>query len=291
MSSTRRARRRASATSAGETRGTAIQFADGTIPPLPIATCEIQGYVYDAKQRLAELADGPLADPALATRLRAEAEALQERFDRDFWIDERGGYYAIGLDGDKRPIDSMTSNIGQLLWTGIVPQERAGAIAGHLMSDALYSGWGVRTLSTDDRGFNPIGYHLGTVWPHDNSIIAIGLARYGFRDEVNRIAMALLEAAAFSGYRLPEAFSGYERSVGRFPIPYPTACSPQAWATGTPVALVRAMLGLDAVDGALVLDPHLPEAIGRVFIGGLPAFGKRWDIEAIGTNGHIRLAR
>ena len=268
-----------------------IQFADGTIPPLPIATCEIQGYVYDAKQRLAELADGPLADPALATRLRAEAEALQERFDRDFWIDERGGYYAIGLDGDKRRIDSMTSNIGQLLWTGIVPQERAGVIAAHLMSDALHSGWGVRTLSTDDRGFNPIGYHLGTVWPHDNSIIAMGLARYGFRDEVNRIAMPLLEAAAFSGYRLPEAFSGYERSVGRFPIPYPTACSPQAWATGTPVALVRAMLGLDAVDGALVLDPHLPEAIGRVFIGGLPAFGKRWDIEAIGSNGHIRLAR
>ncbi len=268
-----------------------IQFADATIPPLPIATCEIQGYVYDAKQRLAELADGPLADPALATRLRAEAQALQERFDRDFWIDERGGYYAIGLDGDKRRIDSMTSNIGQLLWTGIVPQERAGVIAAHLMSDALHSGWGVRTLSTDDRGFNPIGYHLGTVWPHDNSIIAMGLARYGFRDEVNRIAMPLLEAAAFSGYRLPEAFSGYERSVGRFPIPYPTACSPQAWATGTPVALVRAMLGLDAVDGALVLDPHLPEAIGRVFIGGLPAFGKRWDIEAIGSNGHIRLAR
>ncbi len=268
-----------------------IQFADGTIPPLPIATCEIQGYVYDAKQRLAELADGPLSDPALATRLRAEARALQERFDRDFWIDERGGFYAIGLDGDKRKIDSMTSNIGQLLWTGIVPVERAGAIAGHLMSDALHSGWGVRTLSTDDRGYNPIGYHLGTVWPHDNSIIAMGLARYGFQDEVNRIAMPLLEAAAFSGYRLPEAFSGYERSVGRFPIPYPTACSPQAWATGTPVALVRAMLGLDAVDGALVLDPHLPEAIGRVFIGGLPAFGKRWDIEAIGTSGDIRLAR
>jgi glycogen debranching enzyme len=268
-----------------------IQFADGTIPPLPIATCEIQGYVYDAKQRLAELADGPLADAALATRLRAEAGALQERFDRDFWIDERGGYYAIGLDGDKRRIDSMTSNIGQLLWTGIVPVERAGAIAAHLMSDALHSGWGVRTLSTADRGYNPIGYHLGTVWPHDNSIIAMGLARYGFRDEVNRIAMPLLEAAAFSGYRLPEAFSGYERSIGRFPIPYPTACSPQAWATGTPIALLRAMLGLDAVDGALVLDPHLPEAIGRVFIGGLPAFGRRWDIEAIGTSGHIRLAR
>ena len=154
------------------------------------------------------------------------------------------------------------------------------------------SGWGVRTLSTDDRGYNPIGYHLGTVWPHDNSIIAMGLARYGFRDEVNRIAMPLLEAAAFSGYRLPEAFSGYDRdrSAGsRSPTRRPAAR--RRGRPATPVALVRAMLGLDAVDGALVLDPHLPEAIGRVFIGGLPAFGKRWDIEAIGSNGHIRLAR
>ena len=268
-----------------------MQFADGTMPFLPIATCEIQGYVYDAKLRLAELADGPLADPALAARLRGEAAALRERFERDFWIDARGGYYAIGLDGDKRQIDSMTSNIGQLLWTGIVSEERAAIVARQLMSDAMFSGWGVRTLSTDDAGFNPIGYHLGTVWPHDNSIIAHGLARYGFRDEANRIALAMLEAAAFSGYRLPEAFSGYARSVGRFPVPYPTACSPQAWATGAPLLLVRAMLGLEARDGQLTLDPDLPDEIGRIAIRGLQAFGSRWDIEAIGRNGHVRLAR
>jgi glycogen debranching enzyme len=268
-----------------------VQFADATIPPLPIATCEIQGYVYDAKLRLAELADGPLTDPELAARLRSDAEALRERFNRDFWIDRRGGYYAIGLDGDKRQIDSMTSNIGHLLWSGIVPDDRAAIVAGQLMSDSLFSGWGVRTLSEGDDGFNPIGYHLGTVWPHDNSIIAMGLARYGLRDEANRIAMALLEAAEFSEHRLPEAFSGYDRSYGRFPIPYPTACSPQAWATGTPLALLRAMLGLHPVDGELVLDPDLPDALGRVFIAGVPAFGRRWDIEAIGRNGHVRLAR
>ncbi|MFL5685576.1 MAG: glycogen debranching N-terminal domain-containing protein [Chloroflexota bacterium] len=268
-----------------------IQFADGAIPPLPIATCEIQGYVYDAKLRLAELADGPMADSALATVLRKEATVLQEQFERDFWIDSRGGFYAIALDGDKRQVDSLTSNIGQLLWSGIVPKERAGIIAGQLMSDALNSGWGVRTLSTDDHGFNPIGYHLGTVWPHDNSLIALGLARYGFRDEANSIATALLQASTFSNYRLPEAFAGYERSTSRFPIPYPTACSPQAWATGAPLALIRAMLGLNAVDGKLVLDPQLPDEIGRISISGLPAFGRKWDVEAVGSNGYVRLAR
>ncbi len=268
-----------------------VLFADGSMPVLPIATAEIQGYVYDAKVRLAELADGPFADPALATRLRLEATALRERFERDFWIDARGGYYAIGLDGDKRPIDSLTSNIGQLLWTGIVSEERAAIVAKQLMADRLFSGWGVRTLSTDDDGFNPIGYHRGTVWPHDNSIIAYGLARYGFREQANRIALAMLDAAAFSGYRLPEAFSGHPRSLGRFPVPYPTACSPQAWATGAPLLLLRAMLGLEARDGQVTLDPALPDAIGRVTIKGLRAFGTRWDVEASGRRGAVRFSR
>jgi glycogen debranching enzyme len=267
-----------------------VQFADGTIPTLPIATAEIQGHVYDAKLRIAELAVGPLQEPELATRLRAEAERLRDRFDKDFWIDDRGGYYAIGLDADKKKIDSLTSNIGQLLWTGIVPEARAPVIARQLMSDVLFSGWGVRTLSTADQGFNPIGYHTGTVWPHDNSLIAYGLAKYGLRDEANRISLALLEAASFSNHRLPEAFSGYDRSIARFPIPYPTACSPQAWATGAPLLLARAMLGMEARDGALTLDPHVPDEIGRIQIRGVRAFGDRWDVEAIGRRGHVRLS-
>jgi glycogen debranching enzyme len=268
-----------------------VQFSDRTLPSLPIATAELQGHVYDAKLRIAELADGPLNDADLAARLRTEAQALQARFDRDFWIDERGGYYAIGLDGDKRRIDSLTSNIGQLLWTGIVPEARAPIIARQLMSDALFSGWGVRTLSTDDQGYNPIGYHTGTVWPHDNSLIAYGLSRYGMRDEANRIALALLDAAAFSNHRLPEAFSGYDRTAAKFPIPYPTACSPQAWATGAPLLLVRAMLGLEARGGEVTVSPHIPESLGRIEIRGLRAFGTRWDVEAIGSNGHVRLSR
>jgi glycogen debranching enzyme len=148
----------------------------------------------------------------------------------------------------------------------------------------------VRTLSTADRGYNPIGYHLGTVWPHDSSIAAHGLARYGFRDESNRIAVALLDAAAFSEHRLPEAFSGYPRSFGRFPVPYPTACSPQAWATGAPLLLLRSMLGLEVIDGTVKLDPVVPDTIGRIRVSGLEAVGARWNIEAIGSKGHVSLS-
>jgi glycogen debranching enzyme len=267
-----------------------VLFADGAMPVLPIATCEIQGYTYDAKLRLAELADGPLEDPQLASRLRAQADDLRDRFNRDFWIDERGGYYAIGLDGDKRRIDSMTSNMGQLLWSGIVPEERAAIIARQLMSPHLFSGWGVRTTSTLDRAFNPIGYHMGTVWPHDNSLIAHGLARYGFRQEANRIALAMLQAAELTRHRLPEAFSGYDRSIGRIPVRYPTACNPQAWASGAPLLLLRTMLGLDARDGELILDPDIPEEVGRIMLTGTNAFGSRWNVEAIGTHSHVRLA-
>ena len=265
-----------------------VQFADGTIPHLPIATAEIQGYVYDAKLRVAELARRLRGDVSLAERLEREAEALYARFNDDFWSEERGGYYVVGLDGDKRPIDSMTSNIGHLLWSGIVPQERAGVVAGQLMSDAMFSGWGVRTLSTDDRGYNPLGYHIGTIWPHDNALVALGLARAGFRDEANRIALAQLEAAAFTGNRLPEAFAGFERWVSRFPVPYPTACSPQAWATAAPFVFVQAMLGLDARDGELRLDPHVPDEIGRICVRRLHALGAEWEVEAVGSEGEVR---
>ena len=266
-----------------------VQFHDGSIPVLPIATAEIQGYVYDAKRRIAELAEQLMGDDALAARLREEADALHERFNRDFWSEERGGYYVIGLDGDKRQIDSMTSNMGHLLWSGIVPEARAATIAGHLLSPAMFSGWGVRTMSTDDIGYNPIGYHVGTIWPHDNSIVAAGLMRYGFRDEANTIALAQLEAAAFSEYRLPEAFAGLDRRLGRFPVPYPTACSPQAWATGAPFVFLNVMLGLRCHDGKIEADPHVPEHLGRIFVHGLHAFGTHWDVEAAGTSAQVSL--
>ncbi|MEV5692384.1 amylo-alpha-1,6-glucosidase [Micromonospora globbae] len=267
-----------------------VCFADGRIPVLPIATSDLQGYTYDAKLRLAELADGPLADPGLARRLRADAAALYQRFNRDFWIEERGGYYAVGLDGDKTPIDSITSNMGHLLWSGIVPRERADTVVRQLMAEDMFSGWGIRTLSRAERRYNAIGYHLGTVWPHDNSIAVLGLTRYGYRTEANRISLALLEAAEHFDYRLPEALTGFQRERIIFPVPYPTACSPQAWATGTPLALVRSMVGIEPVDGKLVVDPDIPAELGRITADRIRAFGKLWEIEAVGTSGHVRLA-
>ncbi|MBM0256403.1 glycogen debranching N-terminal domain-containing protein [Micromonospora sp. 4G55] len=266
-----------------------IQFSDGTIPFLPIATCEIQGYTYDAKLRFAELAAGPYNDPQLAEKLREQAHDLRERFNRDFWTNSRGGYYVVGLDGDKQQIDSMTSNMGHLLWSGIVPPERASIIARHLMADYMFSGWGVRTTSTLEEAYNPIGYHMGTVWPHDNSIIAHGLARYGYRQEANRIILAMLDVARHNNFRLPEAISGYDRSFGRVPVRYPTACSPQAWASAAAALFKRTMVGHDVKDGQLVIDPNIPDQIGYINFIGMHAFGKRWRIEAAGTTGQVWL--
>jgi glycogen debranching enzyme len=265
-----------------------IQFSDGSIPYLPIATAEIQGYVYDAKRRAATMAELVMGDLGLAARLRKEADELAERFDRDFWSEDRGGFYVVGLDGDKRRIDSVTSNMGHLLWSGIVPEERARTVASRLLSEELFSGWGVRTLANTEGGYNPIGYHAGTIWPHDNAIVAMGLARYGFRDEANRIVLAQLDAASFSEFRLPEAFAGFARRLGRFPVPYPTACSPQAWATGAPFAFVKVMLGLDVGEGEVTIAPHVPDEIGRILIHGMHAFGTHFDVEATGSRGEVR---
>jgi len=240
-----------------------ILFADGSQSKLPRATCEIQGYVYDAKVRAARLAREFWGDPQLAERLEAEAQALHDRFNEDFWIDEHE-YFALALDGDKRRVDSLTSNIGHLLWSGIVARDKAAPIVRHLMSDRLFSGWGVRTMATGDGGYNPLGYHNGTVWPHDNSLIVAGLARYGYRDEAARIAFASLEAAAFFHYRLPEVFAGYPRSETSYPVEYPTACSPQAWASGAPLLFVRTLLGLQPHPTELRSDPHLPAGITRL---------------------------
>jgi glycogen debranching enzyme len=251
-----------------------IRFADGAIAKGPIATCEIQGYVYDAKVRSARLAREIWGDEELADRLEAKAENLRRRFNEDFWLNQRE-CYALALDGEKRPVDSITSNVGHLLWSGIVPEERADRLAEHLVGDALFSGWGVRTMAEGEGGYNPIRYHNGTVWPHDNSLIAHGLARYGFRDEAAKIALATLEAATFFRYRLPEVFAGYRRGRTSFPVEYPTASSPQAWATGTPLLLLRVLLGLEPAGST---DPMLPDQIGHIELSGLPGRTRQKEV-------------
>jgi glycogen debranching enzyme len=240
-----------------------ISSRDGTIPGFPRATCELQGYAYDAKVRGARLARLVWKDPALADALEAQAADLKRRFNRDFWVEE-GEYFALALDEQGEQVDALSSNIGHLLWSGIVEKSKARAIAAHLVGPALFSGWGVRTLAEGEGRFNPIGYHVGTVWPFDNSLIAWGLRRYGFREEAARIAAGILDAAEFFNGRLPEAFGGYDRSVTRYPVQYPTACSPQAWSTGAPLLFLRTMLGLEPMDGHLIVDPALPQGIGRI---------------------------
>jgi glycogen debranching enzyme len=259
-----------------------ILFSDGTNSKLPRATCEIQGYVYDAKRRCARLARDVWNDPELADRLQRDATELKARFNRDFWMPDRT-CFALALDGDHRQVDSRTSNIGHLLWSGIADDNKAEAIAGHLMSDRMFSGWGVRTMAEDEAGYNPIEYHNGTVWPHDNAFIAAGLRRYGHASDAARIAYAILEAATYFDWRLPEVFAGYSRSLTRFPVQYPTASSPQAWSTGTPLLLLRVMLGLEPVEGRLASDPWLPEELAELTLRRVRGTWGTADVTGRGT--------
>jgi glycogen debranching enzyme len=199
-----------------------IAYHDGQLPGFPRATCELQGYAYDAKMRAARLARLAWDDSAFADRLEVEAADLKRRFNRDFWVEE-GGFFALALDADGRQVDSLTSNNGHLLWSGIVEDSKAEIVVRQLLGERLFSGWGIRTMAVGEGRYNPIGYHVGTVWPFDNSFIAWGLRRYGFKDEAAIVAAGILEAAQFFDGRLPEAFGGYPRAMTKYPVQYPTA--------------------------------------------------------------------
>jgi glycogen debranching enzyme len=253
-----------------------ISYRNGDLPGFPRATCELQGYAYDAKMRGARLARQVWGDPAFADRLEKEAADLKRRFNRDFWVED-GEYFAVALEGDGRQVDSLTSNNGHLLWSGIVDKSKARAVARHLLGPRLFSGWGVRTMAEGEARYNPIGYHVGTVWPFDNSFIAWGLRRYGFKEEAACVVAGIMQAAEVFKGRLPEAFGGYPRSLTRYPVQYPTACSPQAWSTGAPLLLLRAGLGLEPHGDNLVVDPALPTWMGNLEILDLPGRWKRID--------------
>jgi glycogen debranching enzyme/putative sterol carrier protein len=256
-----------------------ISYHDGRLPGFPRATCELQGYAYDAKKRGARLAREIWNDPEYADRLDRDADECKRRFNRDYWMEDRQ-YYALALDADGSQVDALASNNGHLLWSGIVDEEKAPAVVRHLLGPRLFSGWGVRTLAEGEARFNPIGYHVGTVWPFDNSFIAWGLRRYGFKEEAARLAAGILDAADFFEGRLPEAFAGYDRALTKYPVQYPTACSPQAWSTGAPLLFLRTMLGLEPLGDHLVVDPALPIGIGRIELLDIPG---RWgNIDAFG---------
>ncbi len=253
-----------------------IAFNDGTLAPTPRATCELQGYVYDAKRRTARLARDVWGDPQWAAKLEREAADLKTRFNKDFWVDDRD-FFALALDGKKRQVDSLTSNIGHLLWSGIADDDKAESCVKHLMSDDLFTGWGIRTMAAGAGSYNPIGYHVGTVWPHDSSFVAWGLRRYGYDAEAGRICLGILEAADLFNGRLPEAFGGYARSETHYPVEYPTACSPQAWATGAPLLILRTLLGLDSDGEHMIVDPAIPEVLGRIELLDIPGRWGRMD--------------
>jgi glycogen debranching enzyme len=262
--------------------GDSQRFQDGSFAEAPIAAVEVQGYVYDAKRGLAEVAREVWREKELADRLDREAEALQARFDEAFWVEERGGFYALALDGKKRRVDSRSSNMGHLLWSGIVPPERVPKVVDQLLSEELWSGWGIRTMASDAEAFNPISYHNGTVWPHDTALAAWGLARHGYTAEARRVGRALIEAAGHFDWSLPEVFAGYARDETPFPIAYPTAARPQAWAAGTPILLVRVLLGIepDRERQRLVstVTDELPSWLDGLRIEGVRAYGRTWTV-------------
>jgi glycogen debranching enzyme len=236
-----------------------INFADGTIAEAPIALAEVQAYVYAAYRARAQLAKHG-GDERGAAYWRKKAKQLKRDFNDRFWLPDRG-WYAVGLDAAKRPIDSLTSNIGHCLWTGIADKDKASSVARQLVSAEMFSGWGIRTLACSMGAYNPMSYHNGSVWPHDNAICAAGLMRYGYVEEAQRVTDAIVDAASAFGYRLPELFCGFGRDEFADPVPYPTSCSPQAWAAGAPLLLLHSLLRFtpEVRSGQLWCAPEVPD--------------------------------
>ena len=249
----------------------AISHANGDLARAPIASCEIQGYVHAAWRAAARLA-AAIGQAPLSSEYAERANVLQARFDSAFWNDEIGTY-VLALDGDKRQCAVRASNAGHALFSGIAARHRAESVARALLAPDSFSGWGVRTLSTREMRFNPMSYHNGSIWPHDNAMVAAGLARYGFHDEAMTVMNALFEASLFMDlHRLPELFCGFPRERGEGPIGYPVACNPQSWASGSVLLLVQASLGLEVLAAENVVRltrPRLPEFLRDLHIRGL----------------------
>ena len=256
-----------------------VNFADGRPADPPIALCEVQGYVYDAFRARAELAQD-FGDDAGARHWTERAGELKAKFNERFWLPELGRY-ALALDDEKNPVDSCASNMGHCLWSGVVDEDKTPSVVAQLLSPEMFSGWGVRTLGTTMGAYDPVSYHNGSVWPHDNALIVAGLMRYGFVDEAQRVAGGILEAAERFGGRLPELFCGFDRDTYPEPVPYPTSCSPQAWASAAPIQLVRTLARFDPwlSRGRLWAAPVLPATYLPLRVEGLELGGHRVDLE------------
>jgi glycogen debranching enzyme len=247
----------------------AIRFADGRLARAPIALCEVQAYTYAAYVARAHLAS-EAGDRDTFDRFRHKAAELKRRFNEDFWLEDQQTF-ALGLDADKRQIDAVASNAGHCLWAGIADPVRAAAVVERLLAPDMFSGWGVRTLASSMAAYNPVSYHNGSVWPHDNALCAAGMARYGHLDAAHRIIEAQLDVSAITNGQLPELFAGFDRATIPVPAAYPASCSPQAWAAAAPLLWLRTLLGLDPAypQSETWLQPSLPPSFGRLRVEGL----------------------
>jgi glycogen debranching enzyme len=261
----------------------AVMHADGRLARPPIALCEAQGYAYAAWLAGAELLEALGEEPEVDD-LRRRAHALREAFDRDFWVPHES-FYALALDGEKRPCEVIASNVGHCLWTGLIDEARAEAVSKRLLAEDMFSGWGMRTLASRERRYNPMSYHNGSVWPHDNALVANGFRRYGMPEHAITLASALFEASRyFEHRRIPELYCGFPRHADQGPISYPVACAPQAWAAGSMLAMLTALLGLDADAGRhrLTLEsPVLPPWLRWIEIQGLRVGGASLDLSVV----------
>ena len=254
-----------------------IRYRSGLVAEAPIALCEVQAYAYGAHRARAAIAVR-LGQTEIARRHQLLAEQLKERFNRDFWLDDLG-WYAVALGPDKKPVDSLTSNMGHCLWTGIVPVERAAEVAARLMSPQMWNGWGIRTLANDEEAYDPMSYHCGTVWPHDGALCAAGLKAYGFDADALTVARGLLAASVAWNGRLPELFSGLDRADVETPVPFPTSCSPQAWSAATPFLLLRIMLGMEPDEVAGLSVTPIPGAIeDDLLLAGVRLVDRRFNV-------------
>ncbi|MCK4260155.1 MAG: amylo-alpha-1,6-glucosidase [Halanaerobiales bacterium] len=234
-----------------------LVFKDGIAAQAPIALCEVQGYIYHAKKHISRIFK-VLGDEELSEKLYNQAEKLKEKFNKEFWMEEES-FFALALDKDKRQIDSTTSNVGQCLFSGIINEEKIDLVTEKLMSEEMFSGWGIRTLSTDNAAYNPISYHNGSVWPHDTSLIAFGLGAVEKSEECLKIAQGIFEAAKHFNNRLPELFCGFSKKERDIPVSYPVSCKPQAWAAASPLLLMQSVLGIypDAYNNRVCIKPRL----------------------------------
>ena len=264
-----------------------INFAGGDLAKPPIALAEVQGYAYAAFLARAHFARES-GEVDLARHWSERAQRLKKRFNEAFWLPDRG-YFAIALDAEKRPVDALASNMGHCLWTGMIDQDKAATVARHLMSPEMFTGFGVRTLGSTMGAYNPMSYHNGSIWPHDNAIIAAGLMRYGFVAEAQRIVLGLLDASEQMGSRLPELFCGFDRQEFNAPVAYPTSCSPQAWSAAAPLYLLRTLLRFDpwVPFGKVWCDPAVPEGFLPLRIDRLDLAGSKVTIDIASDGWHV----